>query len=377
MSEDFYGLLGLSRDCTAQEIKQAFKKQARQFHPDNKETGDENLFKQLNEAYSVLSDPEKKAYYDRVGHQAYVSGGRGSAGAGYAGGEEIFDDLEKVFDTFFGGGGFSQNKRRGRQAQRGEDLQATLEIDFLEAVFGLEKTLEMARLINCQACTGTGSEPGHPPKACTSCNGQGEIRRTSRSFIGTITQVQTCPSCQGEGKIVSKPCNGCSGRGRKKESSQLEIKIPKGIEHGTRLLWQGRGNEGAQAGPAGDLYVLVRVKPHSSFKRDGLNILEEREVSVWQAIMGDSISIPTVHGEENLEIKSGTQQGATIKLSGSGIKLDNGRAGDHLVKVDLRIPHKADLPKELREMLESMVHGEGKSGPSLFENLFGRGKNTK
>ena len=381
MSEqDYYQLLGLGRNCSSNEIRQSYKKLARKYHPDNKETGNEELFKKIGEAYSVLSDPQKKALYDRVGHEAFLQGGRGTAYNQGFDGSELFDDLQGVFDSFFGtsfGSGFARKRGRNRR-ERGADLQVLVELDFMDAAFGGSKKVKISRLITCQPCNGSGADPSVGTKQCTTCHGSGEIRHVTQSLLGMITQVSTCPACQGNGTMITAPCKACSGKGQTKQEVELEVKIPKGAEDGSRLVWTQKGNEGRNGGPTGDLYLLLKVKPHPRLKRQGLEIYEEMDVSVWQAIVGDEVEVETIHGPQKIEIKAGSQPNTIITLNSMGIKLDNGQAGNHHVKLMVKIPNKKDLPKNILEAIQAEVQdGEQKQKSSSFASFFNWGGNKE
>lgn len=372
--EDYYQLLGLSQNCSPSEVKQSYKKLARKLHPDNKESGNEELFKKVGEAYSVLSDPNKKALYDRMGHQAFVQGARGGSSQGHYGNSEIFDDLQEVFDSFFGAGfssGFSKKGKRSRR-ERGADIQVLVELDFMDAAFGGSKKVKVNRLITCQTCSGSGADANVGVKTCTTCSGSGEVRRVTQSFLGMITQVSTCPTCNGSGSIITNPCKSCSGKGQLKQEAELEVKIPKGAEDGSRLVWSQKGNEGRNGGPTGDLYLLLKVKPHPKLKRQGLEIFEEMNISVWQAILGDEIETETIHGPHKIEIKPGLQPNTVISLNSMGIKLDNGQSGNHHVKVTVKVPNKKDLPKGILEAIEAELDekGDRPKNSSGFANLF-------
>jgi molecular chaperone DnaJ len=371
--EDFYSLLEVTQTCSATELKQSYKKLARKYHPDNKETGDENLFKKLGEAYSVLSDEQKRAYYDRIGHEGYLQGG--SRGPSYAGGD-IFNDLQDVFDSFFGGNFSTGSSRRTRKTrERGSDLQVILELDFLDGVFGGPKNVSVNHLVNCKACTGSGADPSAGLKTCGTCQGSGEIKRVTQSFLGVITQVSTCPTCNGLGSIIPVPCKVCAGKGQTRESAELEVKIPRGVEDGSRLVWSQKGNEGRNGGPAGDLYILLKIKPHPKFQRDRLDIYEELNVSVWQAIFGDNLEIETVHGNQSVDLKPGLQSATVITLPNQGVRLENGQSGAHHLKVNVQIPHKKDLPKNVADLIKEEVFGKAdKQTVGSFTDFFKRGK---
>ncbi len=374
-SEDYYSILEVGQSASSSEIKQSYKKLARKYHPDNKETGDENLFKKLGEAYSVLSDEQKRSVYDRLGHQAFAEGGGSTRyGAGFNN-ADMFNDLSDVFETFFGSSFASGGARRGRNArERGADLQVVLDLDFTEAAFGANRKITVSRLINCQSCSGSGADPSVGLKTCTSCQGTGEVKRVTQSFLGVITQVSTCPTCQGKGSIISTPCKTCSGKGQSKEASELDVKIPKGVEDGSRLVWSQKGNEGRNNGPSGDLYILLRVKPHPRLKREKLDIFEEVNINVWQAIMGEKLQVETIHGSQEVEIKPGMQSGTVISLNGMGIQLENGQSGGHHVRFNVQIPHRKDLPKEMQEFINEEILGKEENHLSAFANLFKRNK---
>jgi len=378
MSRDYYEILGLSSDASDSDIKRAYKRLAREYHPDNKATGDESKFKEIGEAYATLSDSQKRASYNRLGHQNYTSGGANAYGGGFADGD-IFDEVEKMFDVFFGGGE-PRAGRRSANKYRGADLQSSVKIDLMEAAFGSKKTIKIHREKACQTCHGTGASPEHPPEKCPTCHGQGQVRQSTQSFLGTITQVVTCPSCKGTGQIIKHVCPTCNGRKFNKSKEELELEIPQGIEDGNVLIWQGKGNEGLNGGPAGDLHILVKVKEHPDFQRQGLNIFQETPVSLWQAIVGDELEIETIHGSQTLKIQSGIQHGAILKLSSQGIKLKDGRSGDHLVKVNVSIPEAKKLPKELLEMIKEQLEKnppKNTKEKNPFSKLFKKEGNTK
>jgi molecular chaperone DnaJ len=373
-SSDFYELLELSRNCSQAEIKSSYKKLVRKYHPDNRETGNEELFKLISEAYTVLSDPQKKDIYDRVGHEAYTQASRGGGySPGYAS-EDIFGDLQDVFDTFFGAGTTKKGKRNRKV--RGSDIQLVVELDFVDAVFGGSRKINLSRFVTCKTCDGSGADPAVGVKTCTNCGGTGEIRKVTQSFLGMITQVQACPVCNGTGHIIPSPCKTCNGKGQVKSEQELEVKVPKGAEDGSRLIWSQKGNEGKNGGPSGDLYLLIRVKPHERLRRQGLEIFEERNISIWQAIVGDELQIETVHGNHVVELKPGTQPNTVITINGSGVRLDNGQTGSHHVKINVEVPNKKDLPKEVLDVIqERILDKKDDKGPTAaFANFFRKGK---
>jgi molecular chaperone DnaJ len=355
MAGDYYDLLGVSRNATKEEIKTAFRKLARKYHPDvNKDPGAEEKFKEYNKAYEVLSDPEMKARYDRFG-EAGVSG---AGGAGVDMGD--FGGFADIFETFFGGGfsgGTTGTRRRG--PTRGEDLRLDLRLKFREAVFGGEKEIKIPHLETCNTCNGTGAKKGSSPKTCSTCNGAGQVRRATRTPFGSFAQVSACPTCGGEGQVIEDKCESCGGQGRKQERKKLKITIPAGVDTGTRLRVSGEGDAGLRGGPAGDLYVYLTVERDPQFRREGNNILSEISISYLQAILGCRISVPTIDGDEQVTIPSGLQPNTEITLDGKGVpKLGNAVSrGDHILTVKVDIPTKINA--EERELLEKLATIKG------------------
>ncbi len=348
--KDYYQILEVSRNASSAEIKSNYKKLARKYHPDNRETGNEELFKELSTAYEVLSNPEKKSLYDQMGHEAFQKGGRGGS---YSHSGDL--DFEDLFESFFEGAGFSSSSRRGNRGNRprqGDSIQFVKEIEFLDACFGKTEKIKIKKHISCNICNGTGADPEHKPSTCSTCNGRGEIKRTTKTFIGMITQVNTCPTCHGQGTVITHKCKNCSGKGFVEKEEEIEIKIPAGIEDGMQILYKGRGNEGLNHGPAGDLYILIRVKNHAKFKRKGLDIYEDINLNLWQAITGDEIEIETIHGKKKVKIETGTQSSSVLTLKGQGIKIDTFRGGNHYLNIKVIIPKKNQLSKELLEQIE-------------------------
>ena len=365
--EDYYSLLELNQNSSPEDIKRNYKNLARKYHPDNKDTGSEEIFKKIGEAYSILSDPQKKAAYDRYGHEAFTQGSRGASSP--FSNSDLFDDLSDLFETFMGASASGGGNRRKRR-ERGGDIQVILELDFLESAFGVNRKIKLNRLINCKACDGSGADPSSGVQTCPTCKGNGEVRVATQSFLGVITQVITCPTCRGTGNIIKTPCKVCTGKGQTKEENELDIKVPKGAEDSSRLIWQQKGNEGRNGGPAGDLYILLKVKPHPKFKRQGLDIFEEKTISVWQAIMGDEFEIETIHGSQMIEVKAGLQPNTLITLNSQGIKLDSGQSGSHHIKLNVQIPNKKDLKPELIQLIsnENLENKENKKA-GFAENL--------
>ncbi len=363
---DYYEVLGVSKDADDRAIKKAYRKLAHEHHPD-KNDGDkasEEKFKEASEAYAVLSDPEKRAHYDRFGHAGGDMGGFGGFGGGAVNIQDIFGD---IFGDLFGGG-----RRRGG-AMRGSDLRYHLEVTFEEAAFGAAKEVTIPRLEECSTCAGSGAKPGSKPKVCQTCGGAGEIR-VSQGFFAI---AKTCPACGGAGRIVDKPCEDCRGRGQRELERTLSVKVPPGVNDGTRLRFVGEGEAGRSGGPRGDLYVVLSIKPHPLFQRDEENVLCELPLSFPQAALGCALEVPTLDGKVQMKIPAGTQPGAVFRLKGKGIPLLRGSGrGDQLVRVRIEVPR--DLNDEQKDHLEKFaaasgddVHPEHKSFFDKVKELFG------
>lgn len=344
---DYYEILGVNRESGQDEIKRSFRRLARQYHPDvNKNSDAETRFKEINEAYEVLSDTDKRAAYDRFGHAGPQAGFGGFGDFGF----------EDIFESFFGGMR-SGPARRG--PARGADLRYDLAIEFEEAVFGCEKEIIVPRHETCTQCQGSGAEPGTQPIRCPQCNGTGEVRRQQQTFLGSFVQVTTCPRCQGEREIVTSPCTNCRGRKVVQVERSISVKIPAGVDDGTRIRLAGEGEPGARRGPPGNLYVVLRVKPHAHFRRQDDSVLLELDLNVAQAALGDKLKVPTLDGDETLVIPAGTQTGEVFKLRGKGVPhlRRNGR-GDQLVMVHVLTPTK--LSKQQKDLLTELSKTLGK-----------------
>jgi molecular chaperone DnaJ len=347
---DYYEVLGVARNASEDELKRAFRKLARQYHPDvNKSPDAEVRFKEIGEAYEVLSDPQKRRVYDQFGHAGLDSQGYG----GFQGFEGFgsFADIFEQFDTFFGGAGRGRTRR---SPQRGADLRYDLTITFEEAVFGTEKTLEIPRFETCGVCKGSGAEPNTEPTICPQCKGSGEMRRVQQSVFGQFVNVTTCGRCHGEGRIISAPCHACHGQGRVHKSRKLTVKIPAGVDSGQQIRLSGEGEAGPKGGPPGNLYVVLEVKPHRYFKREGSDIFFELPISFAQAALGDQVEVPTIDGSEVLTIPAGTQTGKTFRLREKGIPHLRGMGrGDQYVTVRVRTPTQLS-PRE-RQLFEELA----------------------
>lgn len=359
---DYYEALGVGKDASADEIKKAFRRLAVLHHPD-KEGGNETKFKEINEAYEVLKDSEKRKRYDQFGH-AGVGGASGSPGAGgfdFSGfqGQNInfdFGDmgLGDIFGSFFGGGQKQQRSRRGR------DIETVIDLTFEEAVFGVEKALKLNIEAQCEHCKGSGAEPGYELKTCPTCKGSGQVVTAMRTIFGNIQQAQVCPDCRGHGKKPEKDCTVCSGKGIKRKEQKIELKIPPGIDDGATIRLREHG-EAILNGPKGDLYVHIRVKPHKKFTREGDLILSHEKVDMVTAVLGGALKVETVDGMVTMKVPAGTQSGSDFKLSNHGVPhIKKETRGAHIITLDVEIPKK--LSKKQKELLEEFKKENGKRG---------------
>lgn len=373
MARDYYEILGVSRSADGEELKQAYRRLARKYHPDvNKDAGAEERFKEINRAYEVLSDGQSRAQYDRFG-EVGVSGAAGSGGFATDFGD--MGGFADIFETFFGGfgGGMgTQTTRRRPGPTRGDDLRYDLRLEFREAIFGGEKEIKLTHLETCQTCKGTGAKPGTKPVTCSTCNGVGQVRRSTRTPFGSFTQLSSCPTCGGSGMIIEDRCESCGGQGQSQINKKLKITIPAGVDTGTRLRVSSEGDAGQRGGPSGDLYVYLFVDEDAEFKRDGNNILSTLKISYLQAILGCRLMVSTVDGEEELTIPPGTQPGTILTLESHGVpRVGNPVArGDHLITVMIDIPTKVST--EERELLEKLAKIRGdRIGKGGLENFLG------
>ncbi len=359
MAKDYYDVLGVPRNAGKDDIKKAFRNLARKYHPDVSQENDaEAKFKEINEAYEVLSDDDKRSRYDRFGH-AGVQGAPGFGGAG-AGGFTGFEEIFEEFFNNFGGRGGTQQRKRGPKV--GADRRVNVTISFEEAVFGVEQELEYDRLELCDTCTGTGAQPGTSPTTCPQCSGTGEIRQVQQTFLGSMVRVAACPRCGGKGTIIEHRCKTCDGSGRLRKHAILNVKIPPGVREGLQIQVRGEGDAGEPGAPAGNLYVVVSVKDHELFVRQDNDILMDMNLNVAQATLGDKVNIPTVDGEVELSIPAGTQNGKVFRLRGRGfprLRSDgtNSGRGDQLVQVNVQIPMK--LTDEQRGLFEQLAQTMG------------------
>jgi len=371
---DYYEVLSVTRDASGTEIKKSYRKLAIKYHPDKNPDDHEaeEKFKELGEAYDVLSDDQKRAAYDRYGHRAFANGTGASAGGGGFGGADPFDIFREVFgggggsifEEFFGGGG---GRGRSERRKRGSDLRYDLQITLEEAASGVEKELKIERLVNCETCSGTGTKGGSSDmRSCATCGGMGQVI-TSRGFF----QVQqTCPDCNGSGEVISNPCPDCSGEGRKDGSSHIKLKIPAGIMEGGRLRSVGHGDAGRQVGTAGDLYVVIHVKDHEVFERDDSDLFCEVPLSFTLAALGGELTVPTLDGQASIKIPAGTQTNTSFRLRDKGMPdLQTGRKGDLLVNVQVEVPVKLNKKQEelLSEFAQTVTEKNNPVEGSFFE----------
>lgn len=362
---DYYEILGVSKDASEQEIKSAYRKLAVRYHPD-KNAGDkeaEEKFKEAAEAYSVLSDSDKRARYDRFGHA-----GLGSSAGGFQDFDpDIFSDFSDILGDFFGFGDvFGGSRRQGNQPRRGADLRYDLEISFTEAVFGVKTKIKIPRQDTCTQCHGTGADPEEGMSTCSACQGQGSVRYQQ----GFFTIRRTCSTCQGTGQLIKKACSRCKGKGQLRKEKVLEIKIPAGVDQGSRLRIVGEGEGGPKGGPSGDLYVVLHVEEHPFFQRQDNNIYCEIPINFSQAALGGETTVPTLEKPEKIKIPAGTQSDTVFRLKGRGIvSLDGYGKGDQLVRVKVVTPKK--LTKEQKELFEQLdtISGDPEESSSLFEKV--------
>lgn len=365
---DYYEILGVSKNVTEDELKSAFRQLVRKYHPDvNKEPGAEERFKEINEAYQVLSDPDKRAAYDRYGKA-------GVSGMGGSGFDYTTMDFSEILGDLFGfggfggfGGGFNSTARRNAP-RRGADLQTTVKLKFEEAVFGADKEITFSRDEKCTNCGGTGAEPGTKKEKCKTCNGTGEVKTTRQTMFGSMVQVTACPNCNGTGEVIPTPCTQCRGRGIERKTVKKVVAVPAGVDNGTRIRMSGEGQPGSNNGPNGDLYIEVSVADHPYFRRYENDIHVDLKINIAQAALGAEVEIPTVDGKEKLRIPAGTQPGKIITMKGKGVPaLRGGGRGDQKVIVDVTVP--TNLNDEQRGLLEKLA-------VSLGTETIGSGKTS-
>lgn len=372
---DYYEILGVTRTATDDEVKKAFRRLAKQYHPDaNKEQGAEARFIEINEAYEVLSDSQKRAAYDRYGHAGV---GANAAGAGFNG-FEGFGSINDLFETFFAGSTGGTTRRTG--TQRGADIRYELTITFEEAVFGCQKEIELPRWETCGSCHGNGAQPGTSTSRCSACQGTGEIRRVQQSIFGQFVNVMMCERCRGEGRVITTPCEKCRGQGRVRNNRRVVVNIPAGVDDGINVRVTGEGEVSSRGGTPGNLYVVLTVKPHPFFKRQGNDVLYELPISFTQAALGDEVEVPTVDSKTTmLKIPAGTQSNRSFRLKGMGIPVVHSSArGDEHVIVKVVTP--TNLTPEQKTLLEEFAHIEREqneqNGKNIFRDLFEKTKDV-
>ena len=359
---DYYEVLGVSKSASEDEIKKAYKKLARKYHPDmnpgDKEA--EEKFKEVNEANEVLSDPDKKARYDQFGFAGVDPSYGGGAGGGYGAGGFDFGDLGDIFGSFFGGGFGGGGQRQRNGPQRGESIRMSVSVDFIEAAFGCEKEVTVERSEQCPTCKGNGCAPGTTPEVCPDCHGSGTVTQAQRTPFGVMQTQAACGKCRGTGKIIHQPCPDCHGNGRVRKRKTVKVNIPAGIDNGQTISLRGQGHAGKNGGPSGDLLITVMVKPHEIFRREGTAVFCEAPITFTQAVLGAEMEIPTIDGKVKYTIPEGTQTGTVFRLRGKGIPVLNGHGrGDQYVTVTIETPR--GLNKEQKEALKkfSETLGEG------------------
>lgn len=368
---NLYEILEVEEKATEQEIKSAYRKLAKKYHPDLNQGNEEaqEKFKEINTAYEVLSNSEKRAQYDRFGDSIFQNGGAG-AGAGYGDFGDIFGDL---FGDLFGGG-FSRGARRQDPSapRMGADVRVDVTIPFKEAVFGGEKEVSYTRIVNCGVCEGTGAEKGSTKKTCPTCHGSGRVQFQQNSMFGQFIREEVCPTCHGTGEVIEQPCEHCHGEGMERKQRKLRIKIPKGVDTGDALPLRGEGHEGKNNGPAGDLYVVFRVQPHEIFERHGLDIHFEMPITFAQAALGGVLEIPTLTGKEEFEIKEGTETGTRFRLKEKGIENGRGQKGDLYFTVKIQTPKK--LSEEQKLLLKRYAEASGEEVHERKKGIFDKVK---
>ena len=366
---EFYDRLGVSKDASQDEIKKAYRKMSKKYHPDiNKEPGAEEKYKEVQEAYETLGDEQKRAAYDQYG-AAGANGGFGGGTGGFDGAG--FGGFEDIFSSFFGGGGATRNPNAPRQ---GDDLQYRVDLTFEEAVFGVEKEVSYNREATCETCSGTGAKPGTSPVTCSRCHGQGVINVDTQTPLGMMRRQVTCDVCHGTGKEIKDPCPTCHGSGHEKKSHKVSVKIPAGVETGQQIRLQGQGEAGFNGGPYGDLFVIIKVLPSKEFERDGSTIYYSMNISFVQAALGDTVEVPTVHGKVELTIPAGTQTGKTFRLRGKGApKLRGGGQGDQHVTVNIVTPTKLN-PAQVAALKDFAKAGGDKPVTLKKKGLFDKAK---
>ena len=375
---DYYEVLGVSKGATDDEIKKAYRKLAKKYHPDLNKNNPEaaEKFKEAGEAYEILSDKEKRSRYDQFGFAGVdPQYGGGQGGAGFGG----FDmDLGDIFGSFFGGGFGGSRQSRANAPRQGESVRRTVVLTFEEAAFGCEKEISIDRVEKCTECGGTGAEKGYTPETCPTCHGTGTVQQNQRTPFGTFSSSAPCSNCHGTGKIIKKPCKKCHGTGTQRRTRTLKVSIPAGIDDGQSVALRGQGGAGVNGGPAGDVIVTVSIRPHPLFQRDGYDVWCEVPISYAQACLGENLVVPTIDGKVEYTVPAGTQPGTVFRMRGKGIQIVNGRGrGDQFVKVILEVPknlneEQKELLRKLEESDQPQNHSKRKSFLDKMKDLFSK-----
>ena len=362
---DYYDVLGVAKDAGEAEIKKAYRQKAKELHPDrnpdNRKKAEEE-FKRIAEAYEVLSDPQKRAQYDRYGHagpdQGFTFGSSDFSRAREAYREFGFGGFDDLFNMFFGQGGQGTSVRQKR-VRRGESIEYKLRITLEDAAHGTKMTVTVPRLVGCETCSGSGMEPGTSKRACATCGGHGQIEYRQQSLLGSFVNVRSCPECNGAGEVIDEPCRRCHGTGRTREKSKISITVPAGVDNGSRLRLRGQGNAGIEGGPTGDLFIMIELIPHPDFRRNGRDIRSTKTISYPEAALGSKVPVNTLWGEETLPVPAGTQPGSVFRLRGKGIANIHrgGGKGDHLVEVTVDVPGK--LSSKQKRALQAFAESLG------------------
>ena len=362
---DYYEVLGVSKDADPDTIKKAYRTLAKKYHPDiNKSEDAPEKFKEVQEAYEVLSDETKKNLYDRYGHAGVDPNAANNMGGGFGGFNFNDFDLGDVFSSFFGGG----RKSRNTGPMQGEDKYLQMEISFLEAAFGVKKVISLTVDERCSSCQGSGAQNGTDLETCSSCHGTGSIRTQQRTMFGTFENVSTCPYCKGKGKVVKNKCPDCKGEGYIRKKVNVDVNVPAGINNGQQLRISGKGEKGINGGPNGDLYVEIIVSKHKYFERQNNDVYVNVPISYVDAALGCKIDVPTIHGDVKVEVPSGIQNGQKLRIKGKGIKdLRSSNMGDEYIILDIKVPSK--LSKEEKDLYQKLKHIESKQGDSIFEKF--------
>jgi molecular chaperone DnaJ len=377
---DYYEVLGVSKDAGQDEIKKAYRKRAMKFHPDrNKENPEaEEKFKEASEAYEVLRDQQQRQRYDQFGHQG-VNGGASGFRGGDAGFEDIFSRFSEIFGAdigdMFGGGGRGRSRSQRSPGQPGADMKLQVELSLKEIAFGTEKKLKVKKQVKCDRCNGTGAETEDDYQTCSTCNGMGEVRQVHKTMLGQMVNVQTCPECQGDGRIITNKCSKCHGEGRYKGEEEVKIRIPSGVSNGNYITLRGQGNAGKRGGEAGALVVLIEEKEHEKFERDGSDIYYDLVLSVPDAILGTQIEVPTLKGKAKVTVEEGTQPGKLLRMKGKGVQgLNNSGTGDQFIRVNVFMPR--NLSDKERSHIEALrgndnfaASNKNNSGKGFFSKI--------